>query len=489
MKGLFCHVPYDSLEHVVMFGVGAAGDSSDDEENDLSVSNKMFEHEWAASVATSPLVDSLRTAGWGSSVQDGEKEAGGGRSRFKGRRERTAAAGDAVATASRREEPLQFPRAFSRYSTLEEERDYANNRNRDSRCRAGVGNHSLETISDTGKIWASQSGRAAGGADGGRGDGDASGLRLLALCRVMLGNTFVSSSPLSDFQTTARDGTRQLPEGKGIGARGDDSRDDSQKLPAESIISRISLPRPPVGQPEYDSVYFPREEEYVLLNQAFVLPEFLMVHRFIDQPSPPGPPGPPPPPSTGPSISNSAELQVENSAPPLAGPGSGAGAGAGQNDNSRDQASLPSVVSAGSHLHLTPCRGCPSSPIETAASVVEGMKAIISRCHVHGAAAKPESDGSVPPLSASRVVPGVHQVPPLAASLLLSYRSARGAVGGIGVLDFSSWNAKSVVADALTREAYRQRERGSGRESRDVIVRALEFACEGCCEQQNVVHR
>lgn len=478
MKGLFCHVPYDSLEHVVMFGVGAPDDSSDVGENDVSVSDKMFEHEWAASVAVRPLPDSDQTARRGASRREQEIIAGGRAGRSKSKGERTAAAGDALMSASRRGEPLQFPRAFSRHSTLEEERDYVNNKNRDGRPGPGAGDHSLKTtLYDTDKIRTGQSARRAGGDDGGRRDEDVSGLRLLALCRVMLSNTFVASSPLSDFQTIIQSGTRQRPEGKGVAARGEDSRDGSSHCSGEPSTHGISLPRPPAGQPEYDSVYFPREEEYLLLNRAFVLPEFLMVHRFVGRaPPPPSSSTGPPNSSSNPDVGN-AESRVEASASSLGGPGSPSVDG--ENDkNNEDKPSSPSAISAPPHLR--PRQDSHSSPVDTAASVVEGIEAAMSRCHVHGAAASLGSAGATPSFSASGVVPGVYKVPPLAASLLASCRSALGAVGGMGGLDFSSWSTTSAVGDVLTREAYRQRERGSGGESREGIVRAFELACE-CC--------
>lgn len=79
-------------------------------------------------------------------------------------------------------------------------------------------------------------GGAKGGEGGGELEGLDSGVRFLALCRVMIGKILVTAKNSTGF--------------------------------------------PHVTDKSYDSMYSPAQEEYKLLNPGYVLPEFLVQYRF-----------------------------------------------------------------------------------------------------------------------------------------------------------------------------------------------------------------
>lgn len=153
----------------------------------------------------------------------------------------------------RHERPLQFPRPFSRHSTLEEERSHAN----------GVGWRTrTESLNELGDATV---GRSSGGPEQSR--RAASEPRVLALCRVMIGSMYVSPEPLSSYYLSSR--IPATPE------------EGSDLNPSTGPAAPKALPCPLPSQGEFDTMYFPKEEEYLLLKERFVLPEFLVLHRFV----------------------------------------------------------------------------------------------------------------------------------------------------------------------------------------------------------------
>lgn len=282
VKGLFCHVPVASLEHVVLYGMGGAG-ALMDECGGYSSGAASTTDGKAGLVPTYDLdldpIDSFLgapTVG----VSGGRETSGGN----NGKR------------------PLEFPRAFSRHSTLEEERQYANRSSCgcDDEDRGMRQQHPSWSPPSSGcRPLQRQRHRVPG--DGSHEDGQqrgaVSGLRFLALCRVMIGSTHVAAttSPATWGQRKGNGGTPPH-DPKSLSPR---HRTDSIALQkrqrasspgsAGPRVDELSLPTPPPGQAEFDSVYFPREEEYRILNEAFVLPEFLVVHRFVAAEPPSGP--------------------------------------------------------------------------------------------------------------------------------------------------------------------------------------------------------
>lgn len=197
----------------------------------------------------------------------------------------TGGAGTALEGGYGIKKPLEFPRAFSRHSTLEEERRYVNDNNR--KCdekECGVQRRhwpwSPPSVGVIGALASPREGRrrlqqtaGAEQAEDGRQRNAVSGLRLLALCRVMIGSMHVAAAP-SPTVTAQHTST----------CGGDGMSSHECVSPSRAPVplpAPFSLPPPPPGQAEFDSVYFPREEEYRLLNEAFVLPEFLVIHRFV----------------------------------------------------------------------------------------------------------------------------------------------------------------------------------------------------------------
>lgn len=252
VKGLFCHVPDDSVEHVVLYGMGAAGGGvGGDTLDDAATASPV---EWDAD----PIdpIWACRNPGRAERAAKGRRESKNGGSKRA-----------ASADSARAGEPLVFPRAFSRHSTLEEEREYANGGARSIGAQDAAGSTGLSDRSPPRDRLSVEQDPS----DQGR---KASGLRFLALCRVMIGSMYVSPSQSST-----------LAEGN-AGAGSASFRAPQPRPTASSWHTAPSaqLPRPPPGQAEYDAVYFPCDEEYLLLKEAFVLPEFLVVQRFVASP-------------------------------------------------------------------------------------------------------------------------------------------------------------------------------------------------------------
>ncbi|CAM9580020.1 unnamed protein product, partial [Hapterophycus canaliculatus] len=276
VKGLFCHVPDESLEHTVLFGMGDSAALVDD-----CGSSSVFH---AAFTAQADAYPSLR--GWDRDTID---VLTGERSTINNTGARHFGNGKT---------PLEFPRAFSRHSTLEEEREYANT----NQCDPETAASSLPE--DSGRPLGGQRRRRhRGGGEGfagaGQQDTAVSGLRFLALCRVMIGSMYVAPaaarSPVArrDRTNTGRCETDSVPSRDSSSPRnGTDQvalmqqqqQQQQDNPPCSQAVSPrdpFSLPPPPPGHADFDAVYFPLEEEYRLLNKDFVLPEFLVVHRFV----------------------------------------------------------------------------------------------------------------------------------------------------------------------------------------------------------------
>lgn len=231
VKGLFCHIPDESLEHVVLNGMGSL-------EGERTTNASSGAHRSAGGGhPTDPI--------WVS------RNEGPFRCGERGGRGNEDVNHDTVVNVTRPSKPLDFPRAFSRYSTLEDEREYAN------------------PPKESWEPFTSQKDFDEGGS--------ASCLRLLALCRVMIGRLSASSSVPCLHRT-------------GVSA-------DAESITAQRSAQRVIFPpganlQPSAaaspcsspGQAEFDSVYFSCEKEYRLFNRAYVVPEFIIVHRFVARP-------------------------------------------------------------------------------------------------------------------------------------------------------------------------------------------------------------
>jgi hypothetical protein len=170
VKGLFCSVPLECLERVVVYGLSAGAVEGTPLEH-------VFQESWVNVEAGMP------SQGPAPSEENDDDPASGGHAQR------------CVDQAS----SIPFPRSFSRHSTLEEDREL---------CNAAA------TV-----------------------DGTDSEIRFLALCRVMIGQIFVTSKVYQGFPDVNADA-------------------------------------------QFDSMYSSVQEEYRLLNPAYVLPEFLVQYRF-----------------------------------------------------------------------------------------------------------------------------------------------------------------------------------------------------------------
>lgn len=231
VKGLFCHIPDESLEHVVLNGMGSL-----EGERTTNASSSAQRSDWDGYP-----IDPIWVARNEVLFRCGER---GGRGIEEVNH-------DTVVHVTRPSKPLDFPRAFSRYSTLEEEREFANSP-KESQKRV---NNQMDF--DEG--------------------GSASCLRLIALCRVMIGRLSASSSVPCIY-------------GAGVST-------DAEIVTAKRSAQRVTFPpganpqpsvaaspRSSPGEAEFDSIYFPCEKEYRLFNKAYVVPEFIIVHRFVARP-------------------------------------------------------------------------------------------------------------------------------------------------------------------------------------------------------------
>ena len=180
VKGLFCGVPADCLETLIVYGMSGRP-------REGSQLKHAFQDTWYD-------IHSRDVAANGSAkgrAMPSTIDAGKGR--------RAVDAGTAI----------PFPRCFSRHSTLEEDRELVKGEEEEEK---------------------------KGGGRAEKADGLDSGVRFLALCRVMIGKILVTAKNSSGF--------------------------------------------PPVTDGSYDSMYSPMQEEYKLLNSSYVLPEFLVQYRF-----------------------------------------------------------------------------------------------------------------------------------------------------------------------------------------------------------------
>lgn len=235
VKGLFCHVPLESIEHVVMFGVGPAREAEDTsaEGDDLT---QAYGSLWPDYMDPLRALAELGRHGGGIAGADSP-----------------CLSNQHAKSDGSHERPLQFPRPFSRHSTLEEERSHANGVGR--RTRTG----SLNELGDA------TAGCSSGGSE--QSIRAASEPRVLALCRVMIGSMYVSPEPLSNYYLSSK--IPATPE------------EDADLNPSTGPAVPEALPRPPPSHGEFDTMYFPKEEEYLLLKERFVLPEFIVLHRFV----------------------------------------------------------------------------------------------------------------------------------------------------------------------------------------------------------------
>eukprot|EP00903_Cladosiphon_okamuranus_P006014 g5934.t1 len=370
VKGLFCRVPDESLEHVVLYGMGGAGVLMDD-----------------GGVGDGPggNAASFTVTGWDGDPIDFFGDEGGGvggvtkfAARGGGRRKSTAERRDSHGGGDKR--PLEFPRAFSRHSTLQEEHGYANSRRgcdvddndeEEYTGERGVRRH-RRPCSPPG--WRRRDAKDGAAAKDRRRRTAVSGLRFLALCRVMIGSMHVATvpSPEAAAQLECRAGGGEGASGERGGgtslSQGSRSPPDTTSSSAEEhlqgvhscpasscsspcspcssvagpgVLRPFSLPPPPPGHAEFDSVYFPREEEYRLLNEAYVLPEFLVVHRFVAATMPLG--------NTDHGARGSAPAAVSTTNPAAAASAAtGADVSVGKGEENCHQQAAVGVASAGS---------------------------------------------------------------------------------------------------------------------------------------------
>lgn len=431
VKGLFCHVPHDSLEYVVMFGMGARDDGGGGESGGSD--DSPFEHEVAADLRADPMLWATKLEGSRRGEENRARACRGVGSTCKDPKSR------GCCSRSGYGQPLQFPRAFSRYSTLDEEREYVN----DFHGSAGLSGCGSPGAVRTDQNLTAASWRAGGGASG-RGDGDVSGLRLLALCRVMIRNMYVSPSPLSDYQGCGRSAA-ESSERKGA-IEGFCRGIWPQSAREQSGHPSQVLPRSREGEREYDALYFPHEEEYLLLNPAFVLPEFLVVHRFVAAPTT----------LMAPTSGNlNADSTISSSAMEES-LGSRVAAGSGGRDTKNKRVDVPLPVVASSRLQ--PVAPGSSSSV-TARSVVTEMKTAINRWHANGSAGP---SGAVPS-TAGRV------------------GHCRNPCGAVDIAHFwgpSAWNTNVSVESTSAIGAKSGDERQTRREYRETIEREFKSAFE-----------
>ncbi len=134
-------------------------------------------------------------------------------------------------------EVCQFPRSFSRYSTLEADRGNVE----DAAARAGSaeGGGGSGAAANSGGKGGRGGGASATVPDGGGPIGD--GIRYLVLCRVAVGKVFVTSKEYKGFPSVGTD-------------------------------------------PAFDCMYNPMQEEYLVLRPQQVLPEFVIQYVFKQTP-------------------------------------------------------------------------------------------------------------------------------------------------------------------------------------------------------------
>lgn len=193
-----------------------------------------------------------------------------------------------------------------------------------------------------------------------------------------------------------------------------------------------------------------------MLNEDFVLPEFLVVHRFAAGTQNTSPPAA----WTGSvSSSTSADTAVSTAtaAAVAAGDGTGISSGGGTRETERvDDRRREQRVDRNPLHAATP----PAPAGQSAASVVAGIEAAMK------------------PARSSLTLTPLGTIPTLASDgLSASARTATGTAAGAGSLPMTSG---SSVGFMVGRDDYRRRERGSGRANLDPIVGSVELECERC---------
>jgi hypothetical protein len=223
VKGLFCGVPTESLEKVVVYGMHS-------QERALELfGESAFRQSWF----------SLDKAA------DMSKKARGGAA--AGNKDGTS--GDRHASEIVNAAPsIPFPRPFSRHSTLEEDREMLNQApNQTSKAPGSSSSATNGAAADLARASTSSPPPPPPGAAarvppataerGGSDPQNPSQIRYLALCRVLIGKVFVTSKAYEGFPPVAPDAA-------------------------------------------LDSMYNPAQEEYLILNGAHVLPEFLVQYKY-----------------------------------------------------------------------------------------------------------------------------------------------------------------------------------------------------------------
>lgn len=231
VKGLFCVLPKKALERVVVFGMGDAPPMPAERA-------AIFRGTWMSAVANmaaagdavlDSMPETLRTTEW-------DKQ-----------RDLAAQRVDAAETVSVSCAPLalqlimilassnlsvvvqQFPRTFSRYSTLEDDREIV----------AATGDSAtLPTAAASGGAGGKDAEEPSGESKESRDDAHESSIRYLALCRVVVGKVFVAPKDADSF--------------------------------------------PPAPEGGYNAIYNPKLEEYLILNPRDVLPEFLVQYKYVN---------------------------------------------------------------------------------------------------------------------------------------------------------------------------------------------------------------
>lgn len=183
VKGLFTSVPASCIERIIALGMGRVNTISGDLDNDNG--KQLFRRAWYA---------------------------------FHNR----SATGYAESRVKQSDHCV-FPRSFSRYSTLDVDRDSIQD--------AAAGNTTAAPQITTGA--------SDGGGEGGGPINEQ--IRYLVLCRVAIGRVFVTSKEYKGFPAVGRD-------------------------------------------PAFDSMYNPLQEEYLVLHANQVLPEFVVQYVFKHAP-------------------------------------------------------------------------------------------------------------------------------------------------------------------------------------------------------------
>lgn len=429
VKGLFCHVPDGCLENIVLYGMdgeggnGNAGSRGGDGDG-TTLDNDSNAHRYGWDGDPIEIMRQPKRDGGSNEIAASDCEE-------NGTPIKTTDGGGNTG------KPLDFPRAFSRYSTMEEERAYAN---RASEKHARRNPSSPEATQSNGApSWTPQKGKLVDGELENRQGVAVSELRFLALCRVMISSMYVS--PRTSAHHTGEGSVQPPGMADIISSLASSSQPTADCTTAPPPL--LPLPSPPPGQAQFDSVYYPIKEEYFLLNEAFVLPEFLVVHRFVSRPrtmssrpSPKSDPRSPLPSSTIPPTADAT----------------------GSKYNSADETRIATCRGneRGSNSSNDPFGGSTTalSPFPRSAfSVVAEMEAAMN--------------GRAQPCLATNLV-----------GASLSFPGGRPSSFSTNTKTDFSTLIDSDKDDAIAATLGRRRERGSGRGGRDSIVCGIERVCK-----------